>query len=167
MTALISFIVFCQTFGALIGASTAIWGELAYIRAMRDGRIDVAERAHLRIIAHGLYFGMTLLLFASLALVITAYVTHLTPQPAVTTSYWTLILFALVIIYTSWALSRNRISFALGSAITFTAWWLLVYLAFGWIPPISFGAIVAFFVVATATFYAILGYTRFLASPRN
>jgi len=167
MTALISFIVFCQTLGALIGASTAVWSELAYLRAMRNGKIDVAERAHLRIIAHGLHFGMTLLLLSSLALVIAAYIAHLSPQPAVTTSYWVLTLFASIIIYASWALSRNRISFALGSAIAFTAWWFLVYLALGWIPLISFGATIAFFVVATAIFYAILGYTRMLATDKK
>ena len=51
MTTLTSFLVFCQALGASIGAFTAVWSELAYVRAMRDGKIDVAERAHLRSIA--------------------------------------------------------------------------------------------------------------------
>ena len=166
MTALVIFIVFCQALGALIGAFSTIWGELAYLRAMRDGKVDHAERMHLRIIAHGLRFGMTLLLLASLALVIVEYLARAATQPAMTASYWALVVFALLIVYVSWALSRQRISFALGSAIAFTGWWFLAYLTLGWLPPLAFGATLAFFVVATAVFYAILQYARMLAGSR-
>lgn len=167
MTAFISFILFCQALGALIGAYTTIWGELAYIRAMRDGKIDHAERAHLRVIAHGLRFGMTLLLISSFTLVIVAYLSHSVLQPAFTSTYWTLVAFSLIIVYVSWALSRKQISFPLGSAIAFTAWWFLAYITIGWMPSLSFGATVAFFVVATGIFYAILEYARMLAHHKR
>ena len=167
MTAFISFILFCQVLGALIGAYTTIWSELAYIRAMRDGKIDHAERAHLRVIAHGLRFGMVLLLISSFALVVVAYFSHSILQPAFTSTYWTLITFSLLVVYASWALSRKHISFALGSAIAFTAWWFLAYITIGWMPPLSFGGTVGFFVVATGIFYAILQYARMLATPRR
>jgi hypothetical protein len=164
MTSLILLIVFCQALGALIGASTTVWGEMAYLSAMKDGKIDHAERAHLRIIAHGLRFGMTLLLTSSFALVIIAYLERAALQPALTTSYWTLIILALLAIYVSWALSRKHISFALGSAVAFTAWWFLAYITLGWMPAQSFGTMIAFFVVATGIFYGILQYARFLIS---
>lgn len=167
MTPLIAFIIFCQALGALIGASSVVWGELAYLRAMRDGKIDHAERAHLRAIAHGLRWGMTLLLIASLALVVVAYLSHAAFQPALMTNYWALIAFALLIVYVSWALSRGKIAFAYGSAIAFTGWWFLAYLTLGLFPPISFGALVAFFVVATAVFYALLSYARMLVLPKQ
>ena len=163
MIAFIAFIIFCQALGALIGAFAVIWGELAYLRAMRDGRIDHAERAHLHAIAHGLRFGMTLLLLASLALIIVEYLAHAAVQPGLTPGYWMLMAFAALVVYVSWALSRGRISFALGSAIAFTGWWFLAYLTLGLLPPLSFGATVGFFVVATAIFYAILQYARMLA----
>lgn len=163
MENLISFIVFCQVLGAFIGAFATIWGEIAYLGATHDGDIDAAERAHMRSVALGLRFGMTLLLSSSLALVVIAYVTRVATQPALTTSYWTLIGSALLVIYTSWALSRRHISFKLGSAIAFTTWWFLAYLTLGWVPPLSFGATIAFLVIATAVFYAILQYARMLA----
>jgi len=165
MPTLVAFIVFCQALGALVGACTTVWGELAYLRALRDGKIDHAERAHLRIIAHGLHFGMTLLLLASFALVVVAYVSHEAVQPALMPGYWSLTALALLIIYVSWALSRRRISFAFGSALAFTAWWFLAYLTLGWIPSLTFGATIAFFVVATAIFYGMLQYVRMLAHP--
>lgn len=163
MTTLFSFLIFCQALGTFIGAFTALWSQLAYIRAMKDGKIDVAERAHLRIIGNGLRFGMSLLLLASLGLVIVAYALHAAQQPALTASYWTVIVLALLIIGVSWALSRQRISFALGSATAFTAWWFLAYLTLGWLPLLSFGAAVTFFAIATAIFYAMLQYARFFA----
>lgn len=167
MNAVVSLILFSQALGALIGAITTVWGELAYLRAHRDGHIDKAEQAHLRVIAHGLRFGMTLLLTASFALVVVAYLLHIQNQPAATPSYWALMLVALVVIYVAWALSRKKISFTLGSAIAFTAWWFLAYLTIGWLPPLSLGAMVGFLAVATLVFYGILQYARMLLGPRR
>ncbi len=166
MTGLVAFTLFCQALGALIGAVAVVWGEFAYMRAMRDDHIDRAERAHLNAIAHGLRWGMSLLLIASLALVALAYVARAALQPALMPSYWTLMALAILVVYVSWALSRKRISFALGSAIAFAAWWFLVYITLGFVPSLSFGASAAFFVVATAIFYAILRYARFLLGVR-
>ncbi|OGG94233.1 hypothetical protein A2609_02930 [Candidatus Kaiserbacteria bacterium RIFOXYD1_FULL_47_14] len=163
MITLISFLISCQAFGAVVGVGTAVWGELAYIRAMRDGKLDTAERAHLHIIAKGLRFGMTLLLLASLGLVIVEYLLKGAVQPALTASYWVFMTLSLLIIGISWALSQRHISFLLGSAITFTAWWFLAYLTFGLLPVHSFGSALATFVVLTAIIYAMLHYVRLLA----
>ena len=163
MTPLVPVLIFCQALGASIGASAAVFGELAYIRSMRDGKIDTAERAHLNSLAKGLRFGMSLLLVASFALVIAAYASHTASQPALTASYWTLMALAFLIIGISFALSRRRISFALGSAAVFAAWWFLFYLTLGQLPTLSFGEAAALYVVAAALLYAMLRYARLLA----
>ncbi|MFA6408018.1 MAG: hypothetical protein WCW36_00880 [Candidatus Paceibacterota bacterium] len=166
MSALVTLIVFCQALGAIIGATSAVWGELAYIHAMRDSKIDHAERRHLDAIAHGLRWGMSLLLLSSFALVVISFIYRSATQPAVTDSYWALVVFALIILFVSLELSHKRVTFALGSAIVFTSWWFLVYLTLGWLSPISFGTAFAFFVVATGVFYGILQYARMLARPK-
>ncbi len=166
MTALVSFLLFCQALGAVIGISMTIWGELSYVKAVRDGRVDAGELAPLHSIARALRYGMTLLLTASFALVVSAYLTHAAPQPALTSSYWTLIVVALLTVISTWALSRKHLSFALGSTIAFTAWWFLGYLTAGWLPPLSFGAATGFLVVATGIFYGMLAYARMLAHPK-
>ncbi len=160
------FLVFCQALGASIGAFAAVWSELAYVKAMRDGKIDAAERAHLVGIGSGLRYGMTLLLLASLGLIVTAYLERAAPQPALSPSYWTLIVLALIIIGISSARARQRISFTLASAILFTAWWFLAYLSFGWI-ALSFGAAIMSFVILTAIFYAVLSWARFLVIKKQ
>jgi len=167
MIELVPLLLLCQALGALIGVAAAVWGEIAYVRALRDGRVDVAERMHLHSIANGLRSGMTLMLLASFALVAVAYTKHAVLQPALTASYWILIVLSLLVISVSWALSRRRISFALGSAVAFTGWWFLAYLTLGQMPSLPFGTAVAFFVVATALFYALLRYARLLASPNQ
>lgn len=163
MTALVPFFFFCQAFGASVGAFLAVWSEIAYVRAMRDGHIDRAERAHLDVLAKGLRFGMTLLLLASLGLVVAAYMLDAAVQPALSASYWMSIALALLIICATWALSHHRVSFSFGSAIVFTAWWFLAYLSVGLLPALSFGSAVALLVVTTAVFYAVLHYGRFFA----
>lgn len=167
MNTLITSLVFLQAIGAMIGVFNSVWSELAYVRALKDGQIDIAERLHLDHIARGLRFGLTVLLLASFGLVIVAYVIHATVQPALTASYWTLITLALTIIAVSLALSRRRISFALGSAMVFTGWWFLIFLTLGQVPALSFGAAVAAYVVITGLFYGMLHYTRLFAQPKQ
>lgn len=165
MESLIVFLVACQALGALIGAGSAVWAELAYLKAQRDGHLDRAERVHLWAIGRGLFYGMLLLLLASLGLVFAAYLAHSPLQPALSGSYWMLILFAVLIIIATFLLARGRISFALGSAAIFTAWWFLAYLTVGELPAATVGAALALYVVAGAVFYALLCYLRVLAKP--
>lgn len=162
MLALTYLLVMLQAIGAGIGACMAVWGESAHIRALRDGRVDDAESAHLRAIARGLRYGMVLVLLSSLGLVILSYLSHTVVQPALQSSYWMLIWLSIVIIMASWALSRKHLSFALGSAILFSGWWALVFVATGQIPPVTFGASIGLFIVVTGVFYGLLGYARIL-----
>jgi hypothetical protein len=166
MPTLISTLVFLQVIGAGVGVVNSVWSELAYIRALKDGKIDIAERLHLDHIARGLRFGLTVLLLASLGLVIVAYIIHATVQPALTPSYWVLITIALTIIAVALALSRRRISFTLGSAMVFSGWWFLIFLTLGQIPALTFGAAVALYVVATGILYGVLHYTRMFATSK-
>src|SRR3989344_2554528 len=104
---------------------------------MRDGTVDSAERAHLNIIAHGLRYGMALLLLASLGLVVASYTQHAALQPALSPTYWTFIAFAFVVIGVSWALSRRRLSFPLCSATLFTAWRVVSSLPLVWVAALA------------------------------
>lgn len=164
MSNLIIFLIFTQTLGAFVGAFSAVWSELAYLRAMRDGTLDDAERAHILVIARGLRFGMMLLLLSSFGLVVTAYLDNHMLQPALTPSYWILIALALLIITAVWALVRKHVSFHLGSAAIFAAWWFLLFLSIGWL-PLTFGAAIASLAVATTIFYGVLYYVRLFATP--
>ncbi len=155
MVAVILGLLFFQALGAIVGIVAAVWGELSYLHAMRSGNIDAAERAHLAAIGRGLRWGMTILLVATLGFIIAAYAYRIEPQPALSASYWLIVLFSFLVIAVSWALARRHLSFALGSAAALTAWWLLAYIVLGQL-PVSFGAAIALYVVLTAVIYAVL-----------
>jgi hypothetical protein len=160
METLIVFFVILQAVGAILGAGGSVWGEVSYFQAIRDGRIDRAERAQLAVIARALRWGMLLLLVSSIALVLIAFIIESPFQPATTASYWSLMTLAFAVIWASWALSRRRAAFWLGSAIVFTGWWVLALLALGRLPLLSYGATLAFFVVACAIIAGVLAYIR-------
>lgn len=154
------FLVMLQAVGTLIGAFFAVRGEIAYIGAMHDGKVDEAEKRHLDHLASGLWYGMTLVLASSLGLVLIAYKLGGEMQPAETSSYWSFIALVLVVTLATWALSRSHLSFSFGSAAVFTGWWFLLYLAVGKLPTVSFGASAALFIVATILFWGLLHYLR-------
>lgn len=163
----IAFLVFCQTLGAFVGACSAVWAELAYVRAARNGRISVAERAHLSAIGQGMRYGMTAVLLSSVGLVTAAYFLHAEAQPALTASYWTFVVLSSLVIGVTWALSRGRIPFGVGAAIVFSGWWYLAFLTLGRLPPLSLGASLAVYAVATGLLFGILQYVRMLVVPKK
>lgn len=154
-----------QALGGAIGVGYAVWAEIAYIGALRDGHIDDAERHHLAIIAEGLRFGMTALLVGSVALTVIAYALHASVQPALTSAYWTFISLALIVIATSWAISRQRVNYALGSAAIFSGWWLIAGYAFGVVPFLSFASAMALYVIGTGVLYYALRVLRVFGAP--
>jgi hypothetical protein len=156
-----------EALGSFVGAVSVIWSEVAYIRALRDGTVTDAERAHLKSIGWGLRIGMSAMLVSSIGLAIVAYTEHAALQPALTSGYWTFMILSLLIISVSWALARGRMPFALGSALVFTAWWLVTYLMYGWLPPMSLGGALAFFVVAATIFYALLSGLRLVSLRKS
>ena len=159
MAAVILSLLFLQALGAVVGVIAAVWAELSYLHAMRSGNIDAAERAHLAAIGRGLRWGMTILLLATLGFTVAAYAYRIEPQPALSASYWLIVLFSILIIAISWALARKHLSFALGSAAALTAWWLLAYIVLEQL-PVSFGAAIALYIVLTAVIYAALRLIR-------
>src|SRR3989344_3279263 len=164
MDVLLTFLVCLQVLGGAIGVFYAMRGEFAYINAIKDDAIDRAERAHLDHLASGLWYGMTLVVAASTGLVILAYRLGTPLQPAETSVYWSFVALILLVTLLTWALSRERISFSLGSSAVFTGWWFLLYIALGRLPSLSLGASVALFVIVTAIFYALLRYLRAFAT---
>jgi hypothetical protein len=164
MNLLLNIFALIQALGAIIGAGGSVWGELSYLKAMQDGRVDSSERMHLRRIARALRWGMILLLIGSIGLVLSDYIFSIPLQPALSTSYWSEMTLALIVIASAWALSRRKLPFWLLSAAVFTGWWFLAALTLGQLPALSWGATLAAYVVATGIMAAILSYARMLTS---
>jgi hypothetical protein len=156
-------LVLGQALGAVVGTACAIWGQIVYVRALRDGVIDRGERAHLDAIGHGLWVGMSLLLACSLGLVILAYAADAAIQPGVTASYWALMILALTVTGLTWALSRGLVAFPIAAAAILMAWWTMLFLTFGRLPTTTVGATMAAYVVGTGILYLLLQYVHLAA----
>jgi hypothetical protein len=164
MQALIGIAVLVQAAGAIIGAGGSVIGELSYLQAMQDMRVSHAEHEHLTTIARALRWGMLMLLGGSIGLVILDYLAGSQLQPALTNGYWVEMTLAFIVIWASWALSRERVVFWLGSAAAFTGWWSLALLTLGRAPTLGYGASLGLYVIATAIIAAILAYARMLTA---
>lgn len=162
MTELLTTFALVQAAGAAIGAGGAVFAEIFYLRAIQDGKIDTAERAHLLIIVRGLKWGMILLLVGSIGLVVTAFAYAVPVQPAETHAYWVEMGLVFAIIFASWALRRKLMGFMLSSAAIFTGWWFLAFLVFGRLPSMSVGEAVALYLVTTTLIMVMLLYARML-----
>lgn len=162
MSTFLSIFLLLQAIGAIIGAGGAVVGELFYFRAVRDGRIDTAEREQMMVVAKALRWGMILLLISSIALVLIDFIYVVPYQPALTSVYWVEMTIALVVIIASWSLSRRKIEHWLGAAAVFTGWWFLALLTLGHMTIITYGASIGVYVVATAIMACVLGYIRSL-----
>lgn len=167
MNAFLTLFTLVQAAGAVIGAGGAVFAEIFYVRAIQDGKIDDAERAHLRVVADALRWGMLILLVGSIGLVLTDFVYLVPVQPALSHAYWIEMGLAFAIIFFSWALSKKVIGFSLGSAGVFAGWWLLALLVLGRLPDVGFGAAVALYIVSTAIISAFLMYARMLTNTSN
>ena len=151
-----------QAAGAVVGAGGSVFAELFYLRAVKDGAIDEAERAHLSTVAGALRIGMLIYLIGSVGMVIMSFA-YLTPlQPALTHTYWIQAGLVFAILFFAWALSRKLVSFTVGSAGVFAGWWFITFLVFEKLPAITFGAAVGIYLVATAVVAAFLYYVRTL-----
>jgi hypothetical protein len=164
MTLLLAIFAIVQAVGSVIGAGGSVLAEIFYIRAMQDGTLDAAEKAHLRMVADALRWGMLILLIGSIGLTLTSFVYDVPTQPALTHAYWTLMGLIFAVIFFSWALSRKKIGFLLGSAAIFCGWWYIALLVFGRLPALRFGEAVALYIVATALIACVLMYARFITA---
>ncbi len=160
MQTVLSILAFLQAAGAIVGAGGSVLSELFYYRAIRDGRVTGAEREVLDFNANTLTLAMIVLLLSTVGMAVVDFLIGSATQPAVTAPYWVEVTIVLVVIASSWGLMRRRLPHWLGFAAIFTGWWYLALLTLGQVPPASYGASLAVYVIGTAIIAGLLSYFR-------
>ena len=158
--ALIPILVALNTFGALIGVGFTTFAEIFYTHAVSDGEIDHHERKYLRHLFKGFTFGITLVLFSNLALIVLEYLVPDAPQAVLAAPFWALQTLTLLIIATGWLLSKRRIAWWLGSAMVLTAWWVMLFIDLGSFNTSSFLTLVFEYILVTGLVAGLLSYAR-------
>jgi hypothetical protein len=157
---LIPVIAAISTFGALIGAGFTTYAEIFFDHAVSDGEIDHHERKYLRRLFKGFAFGITLVLFSNLALIVLEYLIPDAPQSVFAAPFWAMQILTLLIIVTGLMLSKRRIQWWLGSATVITAWWMLLLIDLGYFNTSGFLDLVFIYVIVTALVASTLSFLR-------
>lgn len=171
MTTLIAIAAFVHVLGAAIGAAGITFGEVFYLKATADGRVDARERDYMHTTFFALKWGLMLILVSGIALGILEYAYVGAENHVLAAPWWFINTLAFVIIFAGWGMAREKISWALGSALAFSGWWM-VFMLDAWqitSPETSFSymALVFTYVVFAAVTAAVLSYARFFMSYKQ
>jgi hypothetical protein len=164
---LLNFFLTLDTIGALIGVGSVTFAEIFYTTAASDGVIDHHERKYLRHIYHGLTYGMALVLFSGLALVILEYLIPNAPQSALTGPFWALETLTIAVLLFAELLSHKQSPWWLGSGAILASWWMILLIDLGFFSAYNFTEIIFVAVIATAVAICGLQLLRFILKPHR
>lgn len=171
MTTLISIAAFVHVLGAAIGAAGITFGEIFYLKATADGRVDARERDYLHTTFFALKWGLMLTLISGITLGILEYAYSGAENHVLSAPWWFVNTLAFVIIFAGWGMAREKISWWLGSSLAFSGWWMVLMLDAWQItaPEASFSymALIFAYVVFTAVTALALSYARFFMNSRK
>ena len=168
MTAtLIPYVVALHSLGALIGVGTVTYAEFFYTFAASDGVIDHHERKYLRHVFHGLTYGMVLVLFSGIALIVLEYLVPDAPQDVLAAPFWALETLTLFVIVLAARLTKKTSPWWFASAGILTAWWMMLGIDLGYLNRFGYVSILLLFIAATFVVAGVLGYVRILARPKK
>ncbi len=168
LSTLIETVFFLQLAGAMIGAATVTYAEFFYTVAAADGIIDHHERKYLRHLFNGLTYGMVLVLFSGMALIVLEYLIPDAPQDVLAAPFWMVETLTLLVILLADGLSKKKIGWWFASAAILVGWWMILLIDLGLLNLFGYTTLLLSYGVVTFVVAAILGYVRILVrSPQN
>jgi uncharacterized membrane protein YhdT len=163
----IPFFALLHIVGALVGTVSVTYAEIFYIKAASDGNIDKHERKYLRRLYRGITIGTLILIFAGSALMTLEYLVPYAPQSVLTAPFWTIQILTLLILLMGYIISKKEATWAIGSGIIFTAWWMVLFIDLGFTNSLGYAELFIIYIIAAAIVSGILWYARKLFSPRT
>ena len=168
METLINIAAFVHVLGAAIGVAGITFGEIFYLKATADGRVDAREREYMHTTFFALKWGLLLILLSGVVLGVLEYAYAGAQNHILGAPWWFINTLAFVIIFAGWGMMREKVSWWLGSALAFSGWWMVLMLDAWQIttPEASFSylSLVFAYIVFAAVTAAVLSYARFFMS---
>ena len=167
MTSLIPLLSGLHLIGTALGCGGITFAEIFYLKAAKDGRIDAAERDHIRSTYWAMKWGLSIALVAGLLLTVVQYQLQASDQAVMYAALWMQDTLAVIIIISGWALAARAFPWWLATALAFSAWWTMLLLHAWQTLPLNYLSLVfmyLLFVVATAI---IFGYLRSVFHPER
>ena len=163
--AFIPFLSGLHLLGAALGCAGITFAEILYLMATKDGRIDTREQSYIRSTYWAMKWGLSLALLSGLLLTIMQYQAALPNQVVMYSALWMQDALALFIIFSGWALAAKRASWWFATAVSFSAWWMMLLLHAWLTIPLSFASLFFLYVLFVAATAIILGYVRTVFHP--
>ncbi len=171
MITLINIAAFVHVLGAAIGAAGITFGEIFYLKATADGRVDARERDYLHTTFFALRWGLLVILLSGIVLGTLEYAYVGAENHVISAPWWFINTLAFVIIFAGWGLMKGKVSWWIGSSLAFSAWWMVLMLDAWQItsPEASFSyvALVFAYVVFALITAGALSYARFFMGFRT
>ena len=164
---LIPFIAGLHTLGALIGVGFVTYAEVFYTKAASDGVIDHHERKYLRHLFQGLQFGMLLVLFSGIALIVLEYLVPDAQQEVLAAPFWALQTLTVFVIFQAYRLNEKKASWWFASAAILTGWWTILSIDLGYFNQFGYITILITYLLMTFIVAGVLGYFRVLMRPKH
>jgi hypothetical protein len=166
LAALGTVLVGIHALGALVGAGGVTFAEVAYSKAIADGKIVERERDYFHRSYWALRWGMTTVLLSGIALIVVQYLLPDSPEAVLYAPLWMQNSLALIITASAWFMTRKYISWWLGSSIAFAGWWMLLILDAFALLPLSYLVLLFVYVFAVFLSAGFWGYVRTILHER-
>lgn len=162
-----SVLLLAHTAGAIIGAVGVTVAELLYIKATIDGRVDIRERHYIESTFFALRWGMSVLLITGFALIMCGFMFPEYNSPVLEASFWVTQTLILLVLIVGWMLARSIIVWWVGSALVFTAWWMILFLTVWELLPPSYFSLIFTYILLSFVVAGVLSYIRMIFGKRK
>jgi hypothetical protein len=160
LIALASLLIGLHLLGVTIGVAGITFAEIFYLKATADGRIDAREKEYIRSTFWALKWGMFIVLISGSLLILVEYQLPFMNQAVLFAPLWVQETLCLVIITSGWALVKKKVSWFVGTALAFSAWWMILILDAWHNVPLGYSSLIILYALFASLSAIILGYVR-------
>ncbi|MEX0933843.1 MAG: hypothetical protein WD003_01095 [Candidatus Paceibacterota bacterium] len=148
-------LIIAHIIGTILGVGGATLAEINVITALRDGKVDASERALMHANYTMIRVGLAIIVLSGIALV-WWHLSQGNEWVITSAKVWFKDLLVIFIIINAVLLSKHWIALWLGSALSFTAWWMATILGAWRGQPFDFFELLGIFVIAVIVIAGIL-----------
>src|SRR3989344_6656155 len=114
--------------GTVLGVGATTFAEIFYLKFLKDGEIDPLENDILKVFYQIIRLGLVILVFSGFGYLIMWRLNFLGPQVFFSDRFIAKITVIVVLLTAAFAINFRLINLKVGSAITFTSWYMALIL---------------------------------------
>ena len=146
--------------GTVLGVGATTFAEIFYLKFSKDGEINPLEHDVLKIFYQIIRLGLVILVFSGFGYLILWRLNFLGPQVFFSDRFLAKMTIILVLLAAAFAINFRLINLKVGSAITFTSWYMALILGIWRKSPLSYPIIILSYLVLIVITYFVLEFFR-------